>query len=302
MRIAIVTFTRGTAVSRFDPPITAVRRLVEWALVEDLEPLGDVSAHLLPASLEATCEFRSREFGVFAGRACVAETFRQVDDAVSVEWMVADGDALAEGDTIVRVTGSTQSLLIAERVSLNFACHLSGIATMTRAFVLAAGHRLSIRDTRKTLPGLRALQKAAVRAGGGTNHRGSLSESFMMKDNHLSSSWVRSLFAAAAEQGGGRLTTVECDTAGDVRAAVVERPQCVLLDNMTPDEVRAVVELVPEDIDIEVSGNIDLSNISAYAEIPQVRYAAIGALTHSARSLDIGADYVQSLQLARSGA
>jgi nicotinate-nucleotide pyrophosphorylase (carboxylating) len=285
--------------SRFDPPITAVRRVVEWALIEDLEPLGDVSAQLLPTSLHATCEFRTRVPGVFAGRSCVAETLRQVDDSVAVDWKVADGDDLDEGDVIVRVTGSISSLLIAERVGLNFASHLSGIATLTRAYVLAAGPGLSIRDTRKTLPGLRALQKAAVRAGGGTNHRGSLSESIMMKDNHLASSSVRALFAENAEQGGGRLTTVECETPDDVRAAVLERPNCVLLDNMTPDQVRAVVSLVPEEIDIEVSGNINLSNIAAYADIAQVRYAAIGVLTHSVPALDIGADYVETVAVPR---
>jgi nicotinate-nucleotide pyrophosphorylase (carboxylating) len=166
------------------PPVTAVREAVDRALAEDLTPLGDVTAALVPAGAGAQGVIAARADGVLAGTRCAAETFARVEPAVRLEWLLTDGDVVAGGDTIARVDGPLAGILTAERTALNFLGHLSGIATLTRRYVDAAGG-VTILDTRKTTPGLRSIEKAAVRAGGGANHRGNLSEWVMLKDNHL---------------------------------------------------------------------------------------------------------------------
>ena len=162
--------------------------VVDRALAEDLGPAGDVTAALIPAEVTARFALRARRHGVLAGRACATETFRQVDPGCRLDWQAADGDELAAGDTVVEVTGPLRPILTAERTALNFLGHLSGVATLTAQYVEAAHERnpaIRVLDTRKTTPGLRALEKAAVRAGGGGNHRASLSEAVLVKDNHL---------------------------------------------------------------------------------------------------------------------
>ena len=169
----------------FDPPVHIVREVVARALAEDIGPLGDLTAALVPAHMRATADVVARADGVIAGTRCAAEVFAQLDPEVRVEWLVDDGGAVGPGTKLGRVSGPLRSVLTGERSALNFLCHLSGVATATRAFVEAAGDGARIWDTRKTLPGLRALEKAAVRAGGGVNHRGSLSDFVLVKDNHL---------------------------------------------------------------------------------------------------------------------
>ena len=177
---------KGWAHGLCDPPIGAVRAVVTLAVSEDLTPLGDLTSALLPAGASADGRIVARTAGVIAGRACVDETFRQVDTTIECVWQVAEGASFDAGAVLGNVAGPLASVLTAERTALNFLGHLSGIATLTRAFVNAAGPRLRVWDTRKTTPGLRALEKAAVRAGGGANHRGNLSDWVMFKDNHLS--------------------------------------------------------------------------------------------------------------------
>jgi nicotinate-nucleotide pyrophosphorylase (carboxylating) len=180
--------THGPQASPHDPPRGAVEDAVRRALAEDLGPLGDITAALVPPSARVVASLTARQEGVLAGRACAAETFRQVDPAIEVEWLRVDGDRVAPGDHLAVVAGPLASVLTAERTALNFLCHLSGVATATRRLVevvAAANPRTQVWDTRKTLPGLRALEKAAVRAGGGANHRGSLSDMVLVKDNHL---------------------------------------------------------------------------------------------------------------------
>jgi nicotinate-nucleotide pyrophosphorylase (carboxylating) len=167
------------------PPLPAVREAVARALAEDLLPMGDVTGALIPIDVLVRADIVSREEGVLAGRLCATETFAQVDPAVVVTWSLDDGEELEAGAHIATVEGSLPSLLSAERTALNFLCHLSGVASITRRFVRAAAGHARIRDTRKTTPGIRALEKAAVRAGGGVNHRGSLSDGILVKDNHL---------------------------------------------------------------------------------------------------------------------
>lgn len=280
----------------FDPPIGAVREIVALALAEDLTPLGDLSAALVPAGATAEARFVARTAGVVAGRACVDETFAQVDAAISCRWTVDDGDLVAAGAVLATVTGPLPPVLTAERTALNLLGHLSGIATRTRAFVDAAAP-LRVWDTRKTTPGLRALEKAAVRAGGGRNHRGNLSDWVMFKDNHLIALGIEAAVASARDFWPGRTVHVECDHADQVAQALEAGADALLLDNMSPDDVRACVELAEEHAAatgirralLEVSGGITIENVRSYAHTG-ADVVSSGSLTNSAPVLDIGLD------------
>lgn len=286
----------------FDPPVSAIREAVVRALAEDLGVLGDLTSTALIASEAAgTGHFVVRRPGVLAGTATATEVFAQLDPAVSVTWAAADGDTLTAGQRIGTVTGPLRSVLTGERSALNFLGHLSGIATLTRAHVDAAavgGGRCRIRDTRKTTPGLRSLEKAAVRAGGGANHRGNLSDAVLVKDNHL-----RHL-ASAGGPGTGAITAaverarshwpgvpveVEADTLDQVSEAKAAGADVILADNMTPDEVAKAVAIVGGSVPIEVSGGVTLDTVAAYAAAG-ADLISVGALTHSAPVLDIGLD------------
>jgi nicotinate-nucleotide pyrophosphorylase (carboxylating) len=274
-----------------DPPISVVRDIVARALSEDLEPLGDVTSALLPPELRATAAFVSRDEGVVAGRAVAVETFRQVDPDVELEWVVEDGGTVDPGTVIARASGTLASILVAERTALNFLCHLSGVASMTRRFVRSCHGQARIWDTRKTTPGLRALEKAAVRAGGGRNHRGNLSEWVLLKDNHLAVMSITEAVARARERWPGRTVQVEADTREQLQQAMDSGADVVLLDNMAPEEVRRCVELRGDRQRplLEVSGGVGMHNVAQYAATG-VDLISIGAVTHSAPALDIGLD------------
>ncbi|HMG44068.1 MAG TPA: carboxylating nicotinate-nucleotide diphosphorylase [Acidimicrobiales bacterium] len=283
----------------FHAPVTAVREAVGRALVEDLTPLGDITSALLPPDLQARALFVPRDDGVLAGCRCVDESFRQVDETVQVAWSADDGDKVVAGQTVAEVRGPLVSILTGERTALNFLGHLSGIATLTARFVAAveaAGGALRVWDTRKTTPGLRSLEKAAVRAGGGSNHRGNLSEWVLLKDNHLELMSITDAVATARRRWPGRTVQVECADAQMVSEAVKAQADALLLDNMSPAAVRSVVMKVRADHPtrplLEISGRIDLDRISAYATTG-ADLVSIGALTHSAPVLDIGLDVVK---------
>lgn len=281
------------------PPIGAVREAVERALAEDLTPLGDLTSGLLPPEARATAEFVARRAGVLAGRLCADEAFRQVDPTVTVEWLVDDGDDVAAGQVLGRVDGPLASVLSGERTALNFLSHLSGVATLTRRYVEAAASRggaAQVWDTRKTTPGLRALQKAAVRAGGGRNHRGNLSDWVMLKDNHLTVLGITEAVARAQDRWPARTVHVECASLDEVVEALAAGADALLLDNMHPDEVRAAMAAVGDHHAgggrrclVEASGGIDLDTIAEYATTG-VDLVSVGALTNSAPVLDIGLD------------
>jgi nicotinate-nucleotide pyrophosphorylase (carboxylating) len=228
---------------------------------------------------------------VVAGQAAVAETFRQVDPSIDLDWLVEDGGTVDPGSTIARVSGPLASILAAERTALNLLCHLSGVASMTRRFVRACHGQTRIWDTRKTTPGLRAVEKAAVRAGGGRNHRGNLSEWVLLKDNHLAVMSIEDAVGRARERWPGRTVQVEADTPEQLLLAIDAGADVVLLDNMSADEVRRCVELRgPRDRPLlEVSGGVTMHNVATYAS-SGVDLISIGALTHSAPALDIGLD------------
>jgi nicotinate-nucleotide pyrophosphorylase (carboxylating) len=267
-----------------------LQELVAAALAEDLGPLGDLTASLLPPGAMVNAELVPRADGVLAGRAAATEAFAQVDASVRVAWGAADGDAVTAGRQVGRAMGPLGSILTAERTALNFLSHLSGVASLTRRYVDAvAGTGARIRDTRKTTPALRALEKAAVRAGGGVNHRGNLSDGILVKDNHLAGLSIAEACAAARRMWPGRTVQVECDDMGELDQALAAEADLVLLDNMSPGEVRAAVDRVRSRCLVEVSGGVTLETVTHYAAAG-ADLIAIGALTHSAPILDIGLD------------
>ncbi len=264
--------------------------VVAAALAEDLGPLGDITAALLPSAATAEAFVVPRTAGVLAGGPAAREAFLQVDRSLEVTWSAWDGDAVAAGMPVARVAGRLASVLTAERTALNFLSHLSGIATLTRRYVdLTAGTGARIRDTRKTTPGLRALEKAAVRSGGGVNHRGNLSDGILVKDNHLAGATIAETVAESRRLWPGRMVQVECDTVDQLHQALAAGADLVLLDNMTPAQVAACVDLVAHRLLVEVSGGVTLDTVAAYAAAG-ADLISVGALTHSAPVLDIGLD------------
>jgi nicotinate-nucleotide pyrophosphorylase (carboxylating) len=268
---------------------------VSRALAEDCLPLGDLTAALIDPGRSARMAFVCRQEGVLAGSLCVIETFSQVDPEVEVTWIVPDGAAIAPGVVVGTVSGPLRTILTAERTALNFLCLLSGVASATRRMVdavAAANPGTRVLDTRKTLPGLRALQKAAVRAGGGVNHRGSLSDGVLVKDNHLGGVPIATAVAEARLRWPGRTVEVECDEPGQAKEAAAAGAGIVMLDNMSPAEVQGTVAMLRAagaSVLVEVSGGVTLATAPAYAAAG-ADLVSVGALTHSAPSLDIGLD------------
>lgn len=276
------------------PPVHVVREVVARALAEDIGPLGDLTAALVPETAAAAVCITARAAGVLAGTDCATEVFAQVDPAVTVAWTAADGDRLVPGQVVGTVTGPLRSVLTGERSALNFLCHLSGVATATRSFVDAvAGTGARVWDTRKTIPGLRALEKAAVRAGGGVSHRGSLSDFVLVKDNHLAGLSIGEAVARAQALWPGRVVEVECDRIEQLEEAIAAGAPMVLLDNMTPGQVRECVEVAraraPRGFLVEVSGGVHLDTVRDYAEAG-ADLISTSVITQSAPALDLGFD------------
>jgi nicotinate-nucleotide pyrophosphorylase (carboxylating) len=273
-----------------------VEHFVSAALEEDLGGGVDVtSVAVIPVDQEATVDFVARAPGVVAGLPIVSAVLWVATDArVEIGEHVIDGMRVDAGTVLLSATSRTRALLTGERTALNLLGHLSGIATLTRAWVDAiAGSGAAVRDTRKTTPGLRALEKYAVRCGGGVNHRMSLSDAALIKDNHvLAAGGVREAFAAVRAAFPDVPVEVECDTLEQVREAIGAGADLVLLDNMSVDSLRAAVAWVRESgsaCRLEASGGLTLSTAADVASTG-VDYLAVGALTHSAAVLDIGVD------------
>jgi nicotinate-nucleotide pyrophosphorylase (carboxylating) len=252
--------------------------------------MGDLTASLLDAEQRSRGALVSRADGVVAGRLCADEAFRQVDASLLVTWQVDDGDAVGPGSVLGWVEGRLASILTAERTALNFLCHLSGVATLTARYVASAGDRATILDTRKTTPGLRALEKAAVRAGGGSNHRGSLSEFVLVKDNHLAGMSITEAVERARDAWPARTVEVECDRLDQVKEAVAAGADIVMLDNMKLEQMTQAATLCKGRALTEASGGVRLDSVRAIAETG-VDWISVGALTHSAPALDLALDF-----------
>jgi nicotinate-nucleotide pyrophosphorylase (carboxylating) len=272
--------------------LPGIEEVVRRALAEDIGT-GDITTELtVPARIEARAVMVAKTAGIVAGLPVVAEVYRQIDPSVAVSFEAEDGEPISPGQTLCRLHGSARSLLTGERVALNFVQRLSGIATKTDRFVqLAAGTQARIVDTRKTTPGLRLLEKYAVRAGGGHNHRFGLYDAVLIKDNHIQASGgIEPAVQAALSQAPHTMTiTVECDTLTQVREAVAAGADIVLLDNMTPDQLRQAIALIDGQALTEASGGVNEETVAAIAQ-SGVDIISVGALTHSAVALDIGLD------------
>jgi nicotinate-nucleotide pyrophosphorylase (carboxylating) len=281
----------GLAALGLDPAY--VLDVVRRALAEDLAGGIDVtSAATVPADQTATGDLVARADGTVAGLPVAAAVFATVDPAIRFEPRGTDGQAVRRGDVLATVTGPTRSLLTAERTALNLLCHLSGVATATAAWARAlAGTGARVRDTRKTTPGLRALEKYAVRAGGGVNHRMSLSDAALVKDNHVvAAGGVAKAFALVRSAYPDLPVEVECDSVADVREAVEAGADLILLDNMTPEQMTEAVAITrPAGVRTEASGGLTLPTAAAVGATG-VDYVSVGALTHSAPVLDIALD------------
>ncbi len=267
------------------------RDLIKKALAEDLQGGEDVtSVSTISADSVSTADFTSRKIGVLAGIDMVQAVLEEVG-LTDITTVKRDGDAIKAGEVLLTVKGNTRAILLAERTALNFVGHLSGIATETAKWVSAvAGTECKVRDTRKTTPGYRQLEKYAVRMGGGTNHRMSLSDAALIKDNHIAAAGgVAQAFSAVRGAFPTAPIEIEVDTLDQLREVLPLQPDLVLLDNMTPAKCKEAVAIVNGATKLEASGGIQLENAKAYAE-SGVDYIAIGALTHSAAVLDIGLD------------
>lgn len=270
-----------------------IQRVVDMALEEDA-PFGDLTSQtLVPSDAVARAQLVAREPGVFAGAEVFAIAMTTLDPSVEVELLAADGDRFDQGDTLATVTGPARAVLQAERVGLNLVQRMTGIATLTATYVEAvAGTKARVVDTRKTTPGLRALERHAVRCGGGHNHRYSLSDAVMAKDNHLA---VIDDITAALRQAGQDLphTThieVEVDRLDQIDAVLDSGAvHTIMLDNFSPDELRAGVAKIAGRTLVEASGGITLDTIAEVAKTG-VDVISVGALTHSVRALDLGLD------------
>ena len=261
------------------------------ALAEDLSGGVDItSVATIPEAQVSTAEFVTRKPGVIAGISVAIEVLQSLG-ITDIQIKVQDGEEVPTGTVILVVRGNTRKLLLAERTALNFLTHLSGIATETRKWVEAiAGTNCQIRDTRKTTPGWRVLEKAAVRAGGGTNHRLSLSDAALVKDNHvIAAGGVLQAFELVRKNYPDKEIEVEVDNLEQLLEVVNAEPDLILLDNMSPELCRAAVAIVAGRVKLEASGSITLVCALEYAQTG-VDYLAIGALTHSAKALDIGLD------------
>lgn len=270
-----------------------VARVVETALDEDLDGGIDVtSVATVPFDTEGVADFVARAPGVAAGLPVVRAVLEVVtDDSVVIEEHVADGARIERGDTLLSARALVRALLTAERTALNLLCHLSGVATVTRAWVdEVAGTRAQVLDTRKTNPGLRALEKYAVRCGGGTNKRMGLYDAALVKDNHvLAAGGVVAAYNAVRELFPDVDVQVECDTVAQVEEALAAGATFLLLDNMPLEDLRAAVALSAGRAELEATGGLTLDRARAVAETG-VDYLSVGALTHSAPVLDIGVD------------
>ena len=286
-----------TPPSTLHPPAALVAKAVAVALEEDLGGAGDLTAGLLPATAQVSGVLMSRSLGILAGTACAAEAFRQVDPDVKVVWLASDGQRVAKKGTIAEISGKLASICTAERTALNFLTHLSGIASHTRRFVdiaAIAEQKIEILDTRKTTPGLRAFEKAAVRAGGGRNHRFGLSDLIMLKDNHLTVLDIAEAVSTARQRHPHLKVQVECDTIEQARQALEAGADALLLDNMAPEtitEIAAVNRSLRPDNPayLEISGGITLDNISNYLDLG-ANAISTSALVAQAPALDIGLD------------
>ena len=262
-----------------------IRNTVKRALNEDLYPSGDITSSLVKNNKNIKVKLLSNENAIIGGLLFAKQTFDLVDNKIKFKIKKKDGSNVKKGSLIATIEGNARNILIAERVALNFLSHISGIASKTNQFVKLAGKKCKICCTRKTIPNIRVIQKYAVKLGGGTNHRFNLSDEFLIKDNHIASSNIKSLVSLAIKNKKGRKITVEVDNLKQLNEIVGLKFNTVLFDNMSLKNLRTGVKIVKRYYETEASGNINLKTVKQVAKTG-VNRISVGSITHSAAAID----------------
>ena len=264
-----------------------VRKTCRLALNEDLFPYGDITSRLIKNKTLVKARLISNDTGIIAGMEFAENTFKIIDKKIKFLYKKKDGQKIKKGDLIAIVVGDIRNILVGERVALNFLCHISGIASFTNEFVKEVNGKVKICCTRKTIPGLRILQKYAVKLGGGTNHRFNLSDEFLIKDNHIAASKnIRELVEKAIKNKKGRKITVEVDNLIQLKSIIGLNFNTILLDNMNSKNLKIAKKLCGKKYELEASGNINLKNLKKIVS-SGIDRISIGSLTHSSNALDL---------------
>ena len=262
-----------------------IKSTVKLALNEDLYPSGDITSSLIHNNNVITFKLISNQSAIVGGLLFAKQTFALIDDKIRFIIKKKDGSRVKKGNLIALIKGNAKNILIAERVALNFLSHISGIATKTNEFVKLAGKKTKICCTRNTIPNLRVIQKYAVKLGGGTNHRFNLSDEYLIKDNHIASSDLKSLVLKAIKNRKGKKITVEVDTIKQLKSILGLKFNRVLLDNMSIKNLRESVKIAKKYYETEASGNVSLKSVKAIASTGVSRIS-VGSITHSAPAVD----------------
>ena len=262
-----------------------IKSTVKLALNEDLYPSGDITSSLINKDNIVTVKLISNQKAIVGGLLFAKEAFSLIDNKIKFIVKKKDGSGVKKGSLVALIKGKAKNILIAERVALNFLSHISGIATKTNEFVRLAGKKTKICCTRKTIPNLRVIQKYAVKLGGGTNHRFNLSDEYLIKDNHIASSDLKSIVLKAIKNKKGKKITVEVDTIKQLKSILGLKFNTVLLDNMNLKNLRESVKIVKKLYETEASGNVSLKTVKAIASTG-VNRISVGSITHSAPGVD----------------
>ena len=263
-----------------------IRNTVKLALNEDLYPSGDITSGLIKNDKIVTVKLLSNQNAIIGGLLFAKQAFALIDSKIKFIIKKKDGSKIKKGSLVALIKGNAKNILIAERVALNFLSHISGIATKTNAFVKLAGKKTKICCTRKTIPNLRVIQKYAVKLGGGTNHRFNLSDEYLIKDNHIASSDLRSLVTKAIKDKKGRKITVEVDSLNQLKSIMGLKFNTVLFDNMSIKSLKEGVKISNKYYETEASGNISLKTVKSVASTG-VNRISVGSITHSAPAVDL---------------
>ena len=263
-----------------------IRNTVKRALNEDLYPSGDITSNLVKNNKVIKVKLLSNQKAIIGGLLFAKHAFALVDNKIKFIIKKKDGSLIKKGSLVATIEGKAQNILMAERVALNFLSHISGIATKTNEFVKLAGKKCKICCTRKTIPNMRVIQKYAVKLGGGTNHRFNLSDEFLIKDNHIASSDIKSLVELAIKQKKGRKITVEIDNLNQLKNIMGLKFNIVLFDNMSVKNLKVGIKIAKKYYKTEASGNINLKTVKSIARTGVDRIS-VGSITHSARAIDL---------------
>ena len=263
-----------------------IKNTVKLALNEDLYPSGDITSNLVKNNKKTKMKLISNQRAIIGGLEFAKQTFKLIDKKIKFNLKKKEGSSVKKNDLVATIEGKAQNILMGERVALNFISHISGIATKTNAFVKLAGKNCKICCTRKTIPNLRVIQKYSVKLGGGTNHRFNLSDEYLIKDNHIGNSDIKTLVSLAIKKKKGKKITVEVDNLNQLKKIIGLKFNTVLFDNMNINNLKAGVKIAKKYYETEASGNITLKSVKKFSTTG-VNRISIGSITHSAPAVDL---------------